>query len=79
MNRFTIFNTAILLPFITSMAAYILIFSHLSHPGCHFEMRKQIDLVHQLKSMELKEMVVQPTSIYPMDLDVMESMNLTSE
>jgi hypothetical protein len=33
MSRRNTFTTAILLPFITSMAAYILTISHLSHPS----------------------------------------------
>jgi hypothetical protein len=72
-------NTAILLPFIISMAAYILIFSHLSHPGCTKDMRKENAQAIQIIYLERKELNVRPASIYPADLLEIESMQTSTE
>jgi hypothetical protein len=79
MNRRCTLDTAILLPFITSLAAYILIFSHLSHPGCHLEISKQNDLTYPFLSTECKEKVVQANSLHTTDLVVLESTHTTTK
>jgi hypothetical protein len=72
-------DTAILLPFITSIAAYILIFSHLSRPGCPGDMRKENAQAYNLHSLERIELTVQTAFIYPMDLVVMEPIQTSTE
>jgi hypothetical protein len=77
MSRRNAFTTAILLPFITSMAVYILIISHLSHPSS-MNMRKETR-TYRLLSLERKARSVQPNSVNPLDSLSMGSRQPTIE